>query len=240
MAPTPPLEKSLSRYTSDIILQAANLELQEKFRSSLYHTSKYLCGYKDMTWNTHGPMITALEAPTTRKLIVMPRGTFKSSIGVVGYSVYSIIRNPNVRILIDSEVYTNSKNFIREIRGVFTSKLFMQVFGDWRSNNWTEGEITVGTRTRVLKEASVTAGGINTVKVGQHYDIIIFDDLNSNNNSNTKEGCQSVIEHYKMAMAILDPGGTAAIIGTRYSAADVIQYVLDTFLDGKAKTNVEA
>lgn len=172
-------------------------------------------------------MIDALEAPTRRKLIVMPRGTFKSSIGTVAYSMWRLINNPNERILIDSEVYTNSKNFLREIRAIFQSKKFVDLFGDWRGSNWTENEITVSTRTKTYKEASITAGGIGTVKVGQHYNIIIGDDYNSGNNSETTEMRAKVIRHYQMSTSILEPDGTYAIIGTRYAVDDVIGWIQD-------------
>lgn len=177
-------------------------------------------------------MINCLESNSTRKLIVMPRGSFKSSLGVVAYSMWRLIRNPNERIMIDSEVYTNSKNFIREIKAHFQSKKFIDVFGDWVGPQWSEGEITVSTRTKVLKEASITASGIGAVKVGQHYGTIIMDDLNSGNNSETVEMRQKVIRHYQMNTAILEPDGIMVVIGTRYAVDDCIGFILDTEKNG--------
>ena len=207
--------------------------LRQEFRESLYATSKYLLGYKDVNERTHGDMIAALESPTKRKLIVMPRGTFKSSIGVVAYSIWSLIKNPNERILIDSEVYSNSRNFLREIKAHLQSPRFMQLFGDWKTDNWNEGEITVAARTEIHKEASISAGGIGTVRVGQHYSIIIGDDLNSGNNSATTEGQDKVINHYRLNMAILEPDGVYEIIGTRYAVNDVIGFILENEINRK-------
>lgn len=201
--------------------------MRMKARANIYYTCKTLLGYKHMTPHTHQEMCDALQAPTKRKLIVMPRGTFKSSIGVVGYSIWSLINNPNLRILIDSEVYLNSRNFLREIKAHLQSEWFVKLFGSFRSeNNWNEAEITISQRTTTLKEASITCGGIDTVKVGQHYDIIIADDLNSGNNSLTREGCEKVIRHYQMSMAILEPEGTFIVIGTRYNVNDIPGYIL--------------
>ncbi len=189
-----------------------------------------------MTWHTHGAPIRALESKKPRKLLVLPRGTFKSSIGVVAYSCWLLIRNPNERILIDSEVYTNSKNFLREIKAHLERPELTTIFGEFKTDHtWNEGEIIIQQRTKVLKEASITCGGIETVKVGQHYSTIICDDLNSGNNSSSKEGCEKVITHYRMNQAILEPGGKLVVIGTRYSAADLIQFILDNECPDKLK-----
>lgn len=152
--------------------------------------------------------------------------THNSSIGITAYSIWKLINNPNERILIDSEVYENSKNFLREIKAYLQSPHMTEVFGDFRGSVWGEGELTIAQRTHPYKEASVTAGGVNTVKVGQHYSVIISDDLNSGNNSGTPEMRAKVLNHYRLNDAILDPGGTYVVIGTRYADDDVIGNIL--------------
>lgn len=209
-------------------LDAAKRVLGAHFQGSLFDTCKYLLGYSDLNERTHRGMVDALESQTKRKLLVMPRGTFKSSVGVVGYSVWSLLRNPNERILIDSEVYTNSKNFLREIRAHLENPVVTSLFGKFKTDsNWNEGELTIAQRKKSFKEASITCGGLETVKVGQHYTVIIGDDMNSGNNSATQEGRRKVIQHYQLNTAILEPEGTYIIIGTRYAADDVIGYVLE-------------
>lgn len=218
----------LDSYPLEVQRQALAETLAERYRGSLYATCKVLLGMKDVNRRTHGDMISALESDTKRKLIVMPRGTLKSSIGVVGYSIWLLLRNPNIRILIDSEVYTNSKNFIREIKAYLEMPLITEIFGAFKSDtNWSEGEITIRQRTKPSKEASITAGGIETTKVGMHYDVIIADDLNSGNNSLTPESCEKVIKHYRLNISILEPNGILSVIGTRYSQGDLIQFILD-------------
>lgn len=211
-----------------LIAQAARKKSADLYRNSLYLTCKSLLGYEHMTWRTHGDMIEALEHASQRKLLVMPRGTFKSSVGVVGYSIWSLLRNPNERILIDSEVYSNSKNFLREIKAHMTNPKVVELFGQFKSDtNWNEGELTIAQRTKPYKEASITCSGIGAVKVGQHFSKIIGDDLNSGNNSATPEARKKVITHYQMNQAILEPDGIYVIIGTRYAVDDVIGWILD-------------
>lgn len=219
----------LAKYPPHIQIEAIKEALRDEYRSSLYKTAKDLLGYSDMTLHTHSPMVGCLEDPSiSNKLIVMPRGTFKSSVSSVAYPIWRLIRNPNLRILIDSEVYSNSKNFLREIRAhLIGNQRLIQLFGEFKTSNWNESEVTIAQRTAIKKEASITCGGIGTIKVGQHYDLIIADDLNSQNNSETVEGRKKVIRHYQMYVGLLDPGGEKVVIGTRYAVDDVIGHILE-------------
>lgn len=107
------------------------------------------------------------------------------------------------------------------------SNQMIKLFGSFKSDTWNESEIIIKQRVKVNKEASITAGGIGTTKVGQHYDIIIHDDMNGPNNSMTPEARQKVIDHYKLNTSILEPGGQMIVIGTRYAADDLIGWILE-------------
>lgn len=215
-------------FPPEVELEAAKAVAREQYNGSLYLTSRKLLGYMEVNHRTHGDMIRALEAPGDRKLIVMPRGTFKSTIGCVGYPIWLLNRNPDLRILLDSEVYTNSKNFLRVIKAHMMDPALTRLYGDYRmDSNWTEGEVTIKQRKKALKEASISCGGIGTVKVGQHYDVIIGDDYNSGNNSETPEAREKVVNHYRLNLSILEPGGTYVIIGTRYAVDDIIGWILE-------------
>lgn len=132
-----------------------------------------------------------------------------------------------MRILIDSELYTNSKNFLREIKAHLRSSKMVEYFGEFQGDLvWQEGECSIKQRTKHFKEASITCGGVETEKTGQHFDLIIFDDMNSNNNSKTEEGRLKVIDHYKLSSSILEPNGTMVVIGTRYADNDLIGWIL--------------
>jgi hypothetical protein len=204
-----------------------NEYLREVYKNSLAATAKHLLGFHDVNNRTHGEVIDSLESDTTRKLIVMPRGTFKSSICSVAYPIWLLLRNPNLRIMLDGEVYTNSKNFLREIKLLLGKDRVVELFGGFETRKcWTEGEIIIQQRTKIVKEASITASGIGAEKTGQHYDVIIMDDLNSPSNSQTKEGIEKVIQHYRYNTSILEPNGTMIIVGTRYNAQDVIGFAL--------------
>lgn len=204
------------------------LEHQKRSKESLFHVANKLLGFKDVSLRTHGDIIKALEdAEVKRKLIVQPRGSLKSSLACVAYPIWRLINDPNLRILIESEVYTNSSKFLREIKLHLERPLFRNIFGEFKSNIWNESEIVINQRTSPKKEGSITVGSQGMVKVGAHFDLIVNDDMNSPKNSNTIENAEKVIDHYKYNTSILEPTGTYVIVGTRYSANDLIGHILD-------------
>lgn len=205
--------------------------LQKTYKKHLFLVARDLLDFKDVTKNTHGPIIDALQAETKRKLICVPRGALKSSIACVAYPIWLMINNPNIRILIDSELYTNSKTFLREIKLHLESPEMKLIFGDSKGPVWNDGEFIIKQRVKKLKEPTLSAGGIFTTKVGQHFDVIIMDDLNSQDNSSTPEACQKVIDHYRLNVSLLEPDGTMVIIGTRYSERDVIGHIIANELE---------
>lgn len=226
------MSNSLARIQSDPIGV-----LREEMLSDFLLFSKYGLGYRDVNWRTHGETIETLESDATRKIIVLPRGTFKSSLGDVAYPMWRLEKDPDLTILLDSELYTNSKNFLREIKGHYSSSNYNRIFGNRIGAKWGESEINVAHRTHSMrglrKEASITVGAIGTTKVGQHYDLIIGDDYNSPKNSSDPEKCQKVIDHVRYNLNILNPGGEYVFIGTRYAERDVIGWLLKDILGEK-------
>lgn len=218
--------KTISKFPEDEEVLVPDL-LAEAGRKSLYVLSKYILGYREITSRTHGDIISCLEGEGRRKLLCLPRGSFKSTIGVISYSIFRIIKDPNIRILIDSELFSNSSRFLREISAHFDNEDFQTLYGNYHGSTWNSDEIIVSKRTVHHKEATITCSGIGAGKTGQHYDLIIGDDYNSKDNSNTPENRQKVIDHYKLNQSILEPTGEYVLIGTRYSSDDVIGWVIE-------------
>lgn len=203
---------------------------QDLCKESLYTYAKKICGYSELSPIAHAGTIEALECDTRRKLIVLPRGCFKSSLGSVAYPMWRLENNPNLRVMIDSELYSNSKNFLREIKAHYVSSNYTNLFGQREFEIWNEGEIQFANRSAVYKEPSIVCSGVGAQKTGQHYDLIIADDLSSPSNTKNPEVAETVINHFKYYQSILEPNGTIVVIATRYSELDVIQFILDNLL----------
>lgn len=218
---------------SEVIKSEADLIAFERrlYLKSFYAFAKLFLGYGDLTKAVHGQYIKVFESDSPRKIMVMPRGTFKSTLGSIAYPIWRLLKNPNLTALLDSELYSNSKNFLRSIKGHLESEEVTRVFGNQVGDKWDESEIIIRSRTdKTIKEASITVGGIGTTKVGQHFDLIIGDDYNSPGNSDSPEKCSKVIEHVRYNMNILNPKGEYVIIGTRYAERDVIGFLLGEVL----------
>jgi len=146
--------------------------VREATVKSLFALSTCFLGYKDVTPSTHRPIIQALESSITRKIICVPRGSLKSSLGCVAYPIWLLLNNPNLRILIDSELFSNSATFLREIQGHLMNPELSAIFGEFKTKTWNTDEIVIKQRTKILKEPSITVGGVGTTRVGQHYDCL--------------------------------------------------------------------
>jgi len=221
----------------DLRLERAALteHLREQYKQSLYFFTKQGLGYHDLQPATHKPICKVLEGPCKKKLIVVPRGCFKSTICSIAYPIWLLIKDPNHRILLDSELFTNSSRLLREIKGHVQEKHLTELYGNWEGPVWNDGEIIIKQRTKVYKESSITCSGVEANKTGQHYSVIIADDLSSLDNSMTKEQREKVYNHYRLYISLLDPGGTLVVVGTRYSQGDIIGFILDNEVDVEKK-----
>lgn len=212
-------------------LSIVDAQLRLACKTNLYFLCHYL-GYHEVDKYVHGEIIRCLKDEMTRKILCVPRGTFKSSIAAIVYPIWRLINKPSLRILIDSELYSNSITYLRSIKMHMESEKLTNLFGQFKTDSiWREDSILIQQRQKNFKEPSITAGGIGTTKVGQHYDLIIGDDYNSPQNTATKEQSQKVIDHYRYNLNILEPTGEYVIIGTRYGEDDLIGWILREILD---------
>lgn len=211
-------------------------KLKREALKNSYIFCKHILNYSKMEKRPHQELCTFLMDKSKRKkLILLPRGSFKSSVTTVGHSIYDLVKDPNQRILICSENYTNSVTYINEIKQHLEhNSLFKRLYGDLRptgDGGWKMDEITINTRTRIMKEPTVHTSSIGQTRVGMHYQKIVFDDIVSNNNINTPEQLQKTIDYYKYALSILEPDGELIVIGTRYHYGDLYSYILENHAD---------
>lgn len=165
-------------------------------------------------------------------LILMPRGTFKSSIVTIGFTLQYILNDGDARILIDSETYGKAKNFLAEIKGHLESNkkyrdIYHHIHGVYPDDSkkdpsvrWTDAAVDLASRTIKKKEPSISCSGVDRSINGLHFDLIIEDDLHSEKNVTNKDQIQQVIDHRKLANSLLDPGMPKITIGTRWDFQD--------------------
>lgn len=181
----------------------------------------------------HRELVEFVENPEgkRKKLILMPRGSFKSSVVTVGRTIHKLIKNPNLRILIAGETQKNATKFVKEIKSQFESNEKLRaLFGDFvsKDNTWRDNEFIISKRSIVKKESTIMAASLEKQSTtSQHYDMIVLDDPCSQNNVNTPEQIQKTIDYYRLLLSVLEPDGEIIIIGTRYSPLDLYGWVTD-------------
>lgn len=243
-----------SKINDSDLERLALTKIAERCKTDLYFFCKEILGYNLMTPHTHQelcdyttsllpnppevPKDDNFDARKNMLLLLMPRGTFKSSVVTIGFSLQYILNEPDARILIDSETFSKSKAFLREIIGHIEGNdkfraVFECIYGmkpyEKRSKAklWTDSELILPCRKRDRKEPTYSCAGIDVTKNGMHYDLIIMDDLHSENNVTNKDQIDKVINHYKFALSLLDPGKELIVIGTRWDYSDLYQFLID-------------
>jgi predicted phage terminase large subunit-like protein len=149
--------------------------------------------------------------PPQNRLLQMPRGHLKSTL-TIGYILWRIYRNPNIRILNACNVKELAEAFIRELRGYFEDedladmvwntrphvrgslvppldKSNRRYYGDDNESSdrkivWSNTQIQV-LRDSKAKEPTVMSTSVKSKSTGQHYDIVIMDDVVDMDNAST-------------------------------------------------------
>lgn len=179
------------------------------------------------------PFVAALNG-TLKKLTMLPRNTFKSTVGNISFIPWLLWHNPNLRIMLDSETLSNSKLYLAGVKDLIDNNERMRLIctdatGKYLlepnkrlAGGFVEDQVILKTRTRVgLKEPSIFCSGVDNARTGMHPDVIVMDDLVSERNVATDAQLQKVEEHYKYSLSLLEIGGLIVVIGTRYHMADL-------------------
>jgi predicted phage terminase large subunit-like protein len=244
--------------------QQALVNLAEKCRWDLFFFAKYILHYDLLEEQVHGDVCKYAEAlypahpdtwippedkegkgledqfhnGNTNQLYLLPRGSFKSSLITIAFTLQNTLHDPNIRILIDSETFSKSKAFLAEIKGHLESneefrEIFKTIHGMYPNEGrkkellWTDSQLNLACRNKPRKEPTISCAGIDVTKNGMHYDLAICDDLHSEQNVTNKEQIDKVKDHWKLIYSLLDPGRPLIVIGTRWHFDDLYQLILD-------------
>jgi predicted phage terminase large subunit-like protein len=190
-----------------------------------------------------GELDKVFDSSLHQLLALLPRGVLKTTEITIGFVLQWFLVYPESRVLIDSETSTNSGGFLAEIKGHLEGndayrEIFRACHGVYpdanakdKNTRWNTSAVDLACRTKPRKEPSIDTGGVDTTKNSRHYDLIIFDDLHSEINTQTKEQIEKVKTHWKLAYSLLDPGCPVIVIGTRWDFDDLYQMIIDEHRD---------
>lgn len=206
-------------------------QIRKKAKEDLYFFCKEILDYSKMRPNPHRELTDFLvKSEKRKKLILMPRGSFKSSVVTVGSTLWQLVNNPDLRILISHELQKNAIKYVREVRTHLEQNAkFRAIFGDWvnKKHTWRDHEFVIRARKRNLKEPSVMAGSLEKGSItGLHFDRIILDDPVSISNTHNQAQLEKTLEYYKLLLSILEPDGEMIVIGTRWHMDDLYGHLI--------------
>lgn len=215
----------------DIRVQLANLG-----RTNLWFLCKGVLSHgispvkNLLTVGLHREMCAVVESTThNRKLLLVPRGTLKTTVAGIGRPIQRLLQDPTRRILLACNTMRNAQRRLRRIQRHFEANpifrwLYPEVVPDFDKVPWNANEMTVR-RSATTVEPSVDIAGVGTAVTGRHYTDIVKDDIVDDKNTNTPELIEDTIEWDASTIPLFDdpedPSNEEVVIGTPWHRADL-------------------
>lgn len=176
-----------------------------------------------LNWNSE-PDPESDRVIYTYKMQLWPRGSFKSAVFNVGLVCWEIARNPNIRICVCSETGKQARKFVAQAMEIIDSQWFRERFGVHHGKDWREGGGSFKSALRTskhTKESTLQAAGAGEVWTGSHWDLVLMDDVVSQENTRTPDSIEALYYWFGEILAQLDPGCRLLMIGTLHHYADI-------------------
>lgn len=217
--------------------------LRDACKKSLFFLCRGVLGFKDLSPRIHKPICDTLQrTDITRRIVVMPRTWFKSSIASVGKPIFRAINNPNHRHLIVQNSYANAVKKLSSIKQIFEKNhLFRALFPELLPDDscrWSSDVLTLK-RDATYPEGTFEAAGTGTATTSRHYDSITEDDtvapekdsMDSLMQQPTAMEIEKAIGWHNLATPLLihPLQSEIDIVGTRWGDDDLIGYVMEHF-----------
>lgn len=214
--------------------------LRKRSMESLFFFAKAILGFDWLDIDIHFPLCYLLEdyKNNNRMRILLPRGWLKTTICSQAYPVWRAIRNPNVRVLLTQNTFTNAVAKLRVIKSVFDDNalfkiLFPELLPD-TSCVWKSESLCIK-RSKAFDESTFEAAGVRTQVTSRHYDVIIEDDtvapdyneLGEQNICPTKEDIDLAIGWHRIALPLLTSPmeSQLMVVGTRWFEKDLLSWI---------------
>jgi phage terminase large subunit-like protein len=223
-------------YNKLVSSEAKRLFVAEFFKRD-FEAFIYLLGYRD-TGKFHKKEIERLgrqrfvDSNSVRRLWLWSRGFFKTSLITEAHTVWLIVNNPNIRVLIVSWTLDVAKKPLAAIRNHFmVNDDFRYFFREFCPTPNKEGKIEFGTtenltvpnRTKSLKEPTLMCAGVGTNITGLHFDWMKIDDLVTKDSVSNEVQVQASKDYYSLLRPIFDNPTCPRedVIGTIYHFNDL-------------------
>lgn len=208
-------------------------DTRAKAVASLYFFTTAVFGWKKLQPDPHLEMCKFLQDPWRRKVMLIPRDCYKSTVASKSAPVWILIQpefqglpGREHRILLASHASDNAKKSCQSIKSnVEKNTIFQWLFPEYMPNGqgaWSDNQLTFP-RDGAYGEASIEIAGIDTHLVSRHYTVQIKDDIEDKASFESPAVRERVKTWYKAAEALFVEEQTAIdwLIGTRWGIDDL-------------------
>ena len=155
------------------------------------------------------------EGADRRLLILAFRSSGKSTmLGL--FCVWLLVVNPNLRIIVLGAELDLAKKMVRNVKRIIERHVLAKHLRPQRVEQWGAGQFTVN-RPGELRDPSMLARGIGANITGSRADLVICDDVEVPNTSDTALKRADLRARLSEIDYILVPGGTQLYAGTPHS-----------------------
>lgn len=233
----PLLDPALQALPTDILNALA-----DRARNDLWVFATGVLGYTDLSPSAHGPLCRFLDRhPSRFKMVQMPRGHLKTSIGTIARVTQMVTRNPNARILLANETSTNAERFLSAIKQHVESNrrfrtLFSKIIPKELRKGWSNESLTF-VRDWLGPEPTIDTIGMTGAMTSRHFTHITIDDPISEEAAKSEAVMTDVITRIdKIISMMVNPEvDTFDLIGTRWAFHDVYSHFEKLYGDGLAR-----
>ena len=148
-----------------------------------------------------------------RRLLLMAFRSFGKSTIVGLFVAWLLLLNPNLRILVLAAESTLARKMVRSTRKIIEKHPLTRSLLPDSPDQWASDRFTVK-RPRELRDPSVMAAGVTMNITGARADVIIYDDVEVPNTSDTADKRENLRERLGESNFILTPNGTQLFVGT--------------------------
>lgn len=205
-------------------------DLANQGRNDLYWFAKAVMGYGEMTRTCHGPLCAWLDGnPTRMKMILMPRGHFKTSVATIARTVQRLVRDPNARQLIVNETSTNAQRFLSAIKqNAESNRVFRTLYSEIipkKPTVWS-AESLIFNRDWAGPEPSIDTLGMTGAMTSRHFTHITIDDPISEEAAKSEAVMHDAITRIDkiFSLFVRPEWDSMDLIGTRWAYYDVYSH----------------
>lgn len=176
------------------------------------------------------------DADQKKGLLLEPRETLKTTIAAQGLAEYFLLKwkvryGYDGRVAIVRSAREAACNVVTAVSLDLSNSnpVLQRAFGDLSKDapKWKNEYITLNWRETVYREPSVMAGAPGMSLTGNHFDLIIVDDIVNETNYTSEAEMTKARVYIQTMLPILNAWGSILVIGTRWGYNDPYGWIIE-------------